>query len=70
MHPAYHMRLLARDMTLVGQLILQNGMWEGVQIVPQEWVHESTTAYSNFNRYEGGQHGMCKCRDGSELKRR
>ena len=30
------------DMAKLGQLYLQNGMWDGKQIVPQEWVVEST----------------------------
>jgi len=50
MHPAYHMRLSARDLARVGQLILQNGSWEGVEIVSEAWIRESTTAYSNLQR--------------------
>ncbi len=33
----------AEDMAKLGQLYLQNGYWEGRQVVPSEWVKESTT---------------------------
>ncbi len=31
------------DMAKMGQLYLQKGMWNGQQLVPEEWVTESTT---------------------------
>lgn len=42
MFSAYHMRLSARDVALFGQLYLQNGAWEGEQILSEDWVREST----------------------------
>ncbi len=33
----------AEDMAKLGQLYLQNGMWNGQQIVPEDWVKESTS---------------------------
>lgn len=33
----------AEDMAKLGQLYLQNGKWKDKQIVPEEWVKESTT---------------------------
>ncbi len=39
---AYHMFLSGRDMGKLGQLMLQNGRWQGRQIVPSQWVEEST----------------------------
>ncbi len=35
--------LRPRDMAKIGQLCLQNGMWEGTRIVSQQWIAESTT---------------------------
>ena len=42
-YPAYHMYLSTRDMAKIGQLMLNNGKWEGKQIIPEDWVKESTT---------------------------
>ena len=50
MHSAYHMRISARDLALVGQLVLQKGRWEGEQIIPSDWISDSTFPYSDFNR--------------------
>jgi CubicO group peptidase (beta-lactamase class C family) len=46
MHPYYGYRISARDLARFGQLFLQQGAWEGKQIVPAAWVRESTTPYS------------------------
>ena len=45
-HPEYHFRLSARDMARFGYLFLREGSWNGKQIVPRDWVKESTTSYS------------------------
>jgi CubicO group peptidase (beta-lactamase class C family) len=45
-HPAYHFRMSARDMARVGVLYQQNGNWDGIQLIPENWIEESTTAYS------------------------
>jgi CubicO group peptidase (beta-lactamase class C family) len=42
-HPSYLFRISARDMARFGQLYLQNGVWGNEQIVPEEWVEESTS---------------------------
>jgi CubicO group peptidase (beta-lactamase class C family) len=42
MHPAYHMHLSTRDMARIGYLMLREGEWDGRQVVPGEWVREST----------------------------
>jgi CubicO group peptidase (beta-lactamase class C family) len=44
MHPAYHMHLSTRDKARVGYLMLREGAWDGEQLVPQDWVEESTRA--------------------------
>ena len=36
--------LRPRDMAKIGQLMLNKGQWNGVQIIPAEWVAESTQA--------------------------
>jgi CubicO group peptidase (beta-lactamase class C family) len=36
--------LQARDMAKMGQLFLQDGMWEGSQVVPAEWVERSISS--------------------------
>jgi CubicO group peptidase (beta-lactamase class C family) len=40
------MQLTARDMAKFGLLYLNDGQWEGKQIVPAEWVRESLQIYS------------------------
>ena len=45
-YPAYPFRLSARDAARYGQLFLQQGEWEGKEIIPSRWVKESTTSYS------------------------
>lgn len=45
-HPAYPFRMSARDMARFGLLFARQGMWRGKQLIPSEWVEESTTAYS------------------------
>lgn len=44
-HPSYLFQMSARDFARFGQLYLQEGEWEGKQIVPKQWVNESTTAH-------------------------
>ena len=39
------------DMAKLGQLFLQNGVWEGEQVVPADWVEEATT--TQFKRNSG-----------------
>ena len=43
-HLAYHMNFSTRDMARVGYLMLRHGNWAGRQLVPRNWVHESTRA--------------------------
>ena len=37
------LNLTTRDYARFGQMILQNGIWEGKQIVPADWLAQSTT---------------------------
>lgn len=43
-HLAYHMHFSARDMARIGYLMLREGNWNGRQVVPADWVRESTRA--------------------------
>jgi CubicO group peptidase (beta-lactamase class C family) len=40
------LEITARDMAKFGQLYLDGGQFEGVQIVPAEWVHDSMQTYT------------------------
>jgi CubicO group peptidase (beta-lactamase class C family) len=44
-HPAYFFRLSTRDMARFGLLYQNYGRWEGEQVVPEQWIRESTTIY-------------------------
>ncbi len=45
-HPSYPIWITARDLARFGQLYLQEGCWEGKQIIPASWIKESITPYS------------------------
>jgi CubicO group peptidase (beta-lactamase class C family) len=45
-HPAYAIRMSARDLARFALLYLHKGNWAGRQIVPEAWVEESTRGYS------------------------
>ncbi|MEI6215516.1 MAG: serine hydrolase [Desulfuromonadales bacterium] len=46
-HPAYIMRLSARDLARVGLLMAHSGTWGDIRMLSQKWVDESSTSYSN-----------------------
>jgi CubicO group peptidase (beta-lactamase class C family) len=52
-HPAYAIRMSARDLARFALLYLHKGNWAGRQIVPQEWVQESTRDYSRTMSGQG-----------------
>ncbi len=52
-HPAYHFRLSARDMARFGLLYLRQGRWKDQQIIPEQWVAESTASYSDVSEEKG-----------------
>ncbi|HEY0966271.1 MAG TPA: serine hydrolase [Opitutaceae bacterium] len=39
-NPAYHMWLSTRDMARIGLLMLNEGQWEGRQVIDREWARE------------------------------
>jgi CubicO group peptidase (beta-lactamase class C family) len=40
----FFLKLRPRDMAIFGQLFLQEGQWNGRQVVPAAWVRQATTA--------------------------
>lgn len=53
-HPAYHFDMTARDMARFGVLILNNGTWNGQQLVPAQWLAESTSGKIAVPENKGG----------------
>jgi len=51
LHPAYPLRMSARDMARFGLLFLRNGRWNGRKIIPGNWVQQSTKAWSVASEY-------------------
>jgi CubicO group peptidase (beta-lactamase class C family) len=49
-HEAYLFEISARDLARFGLLFANGGRWNGKQIVPEAWVRESTTQYSQTDR--------------------
>ena len=47
----------AEDMAKLGQLYLQNGMWDGKQIVPADWVKESTSWQIETGKDDNSHYG-------------
>jgi CubicO group peptidase (beta-lactamase class C family) len=39
----YGLKLCTEDIAKFGQLYLQNGKWNGKQLVPQQWIEQATT---------------------------
>ena len=52
-HAAYPLRMTARDLARFGLLYLRGGQWRDRQVVPREWIAESTRAYSNVGQAGG-----------------
>jgi len=42
-----------QDMAKLGYLFLNNGQWDGTQIVPEEWVEEATTKHVDATILDG-----------------
>ena len=47
-HPAYQFKMSARDMAKFGVLYQKNGRWNGSQIISEDWIDDSTMAYSTM----------------------
>lgn len=46
-HPAHTFRISTRDLARFGQLYLQDGRWDGRQLLPADWVKESTRPHTD-----------------------
>lgn len=51
-----NMAFTPRDLLKIGELLLNNGVWKGEQIIAKEWIQDSfgTYTYSNYNPYGYG----------------
>ncbi len=55
-YSAYHMYLSTRDMAKIGQLMLNQGEWNGKQIIPKDWIRKITTTVTpteTINKRDG-----------------
>jgi CubicO group peptidase (beta-lactamase class C family) len=52
-YPCYMIRMSARDLARFALLYLHEGNWRGQQVVPADWVRESTTPYSKIGESTG-----------------
>lgn len=56
-HKAYPFRITAHDLARFGWLMLNNGNWNGKQVVPADWVEESTRYHSDATLYSSDGYG-------------
>lgn len=56
-HPAYPFVITAHDMARFGLLMLREGRWKDRQVIPAEWVAESTAYHSDASLYESDGYG-------------
>jgi CubicO group peptidase (beta-lactamase class C family) len=47
------LRLSARDFARLGYLMMHNGVWQGRQIVPQQWIETATRSSQSLNSSYG-----------------
>jgi CubicO group peptidase (beta-lactamase class C family) len=52
-HPYYGFRMSTRDLARFGLLFLREGRWEDQQVIPADWVRESTATYSETGADSG-----------------
>ncbi len=73
LHAGSALYLSLRDMAKIGQLVLDGGRWQGLQIVPEAWIAESTAAiidlgWSNNTSYGYQWWSRPFERDGEQLR--
>lgn len=54
--PAYSFQMTARDMARYGLLYLREGNWNGMQIIPRDWVVATTRADEPTSEYGGHEY--------------
>jgi len=57
-YPAYHIYISTRDMAKIGQLMLNEGEWNGKQIISKDWIRKITSTVTSaeiVNEREGGK---------------
>ncbi|WP_417271216.1 serine hydrolase domain-containing protein [Celeribacter sp.] len=55
-HLQYYIYMSARDLARIGAMVAQDGLWDGRQIVPHDWINLTTAAHSDLGdgqRYSG-----------------
>lgn len=53
-HPAYRFDLSARDLARFGQLILDDGRWQGRPVIPASWIRDMAVPYSRTDHDDLG----------------
>jgi CubicO group peptidase (beta-lactamase class C family) len=48
---AFSLYLKPRDMAKIGQMLLQNGVWDGRQVVPADWIQLATQMHYEYRPY-------------------
>lgn len=56
-HRAYPFRVTARDLARFGLLMLNKGTWKNKQLIPKDWVEESTSYHSDATLYSSDGYG-------------
>lgn len=56
-HPAYPFHITAHDCARFGLLMLRKGKWNDKQIIPEDWVEESTRYHSDATLYRSDGYG-------------
>jgi hypothetical protein len=57
LHPAYHFKMSPRDLAKFGALYQKNGRWDDLRIIQEDWIDESTMAYSTVPDTDGLGYG-------------
>ena len=60
-YPNYKFHLSARDLSKLGRLYLDSGVWNGRRLLSSEWIARSTSPLSRTNKPAGlmGTYGYC-----------
>ncbi len=56
-HAAYPFAINARDLARFGLLMLRQGRWKDKQVIPEQWVFESTRYHSDATLYDCDGYG-------------